>query len=253
LASYLQIHASYCALAFELETKRQKLEAEKSLSAPLALVGAMLAGFMHEFRGGFQSLSNMFFAIHEMADDPAFVESTCSRARKLLGHLVAVSRDMSTMADHKPACNEKVILSDLLERVFAPRKAIEVAVGHTDPGQAVIRGNPIQIEMAFRMLFDNSCEAMPKGGKVTVNSWVEGSHVKVSVADTGIGMDEQTRQRCWDMHFSTKCDSRGLPTGTGLGLQVVKGILSRHGGDVSVTSSLGHGTCFTTSFPIAEL
>jgi CheY-like chemotaxis protein len=119
-----------------------------------------------------------------------------------------------------------------------------------------------QISQAFLNLFVNASQAMPSGGSITVETkdihlheeFVRmhqvkpGKFVKVTVTDTGNGMDEATRQRIFDPFFTTKSRERG----TGLGLASVYGIIKNHGGIVTVKSDKGRGTTFTVFLPASD-
>jgi len=115
-----------------------------------------------------------------------------------------------------------------------------------------------ELREAFTNLIFNSVDAMPTGGKITFVTHalpvVEGSptvapapaRVVVEVRDTGVGMDERTRQRCLEPFFSTK-NQRG---GTGLGLAMVYGMMERHDGSIHIESTPGEGTCVRMTFPL---
>jgi two-component system, NtrC family, sensor kinase len=105
-----------------------------------------------------------------------------------------------------------------------------------------------QIEQALLALAINAIDAMPDGGTLTFTSGrVSGDHVRLCVADTGVGMDEEVRSHIFEPFFTTKTegDSKGL----GLGLAVVYGIIERHSGRIDVDSAPGRGTVFTITLP----
>ncbi|HXI53394.1 MAG TPA: ATP-binding protein [Candidatus Saccharimonadales bacterium] len=115
-----------------------------------------------------------------------------------------------------------------------------------------------ELREAFTNLIFNSVDAMPNGGKITFVTHalpaVEGTptvapapaRVVVEIRDTGVGMDERTRQRCLEPFFSTKIQ-RG---GTGLGLAMVYGMMERHDGSIHIESTPGEGTCVRMTFPL---
>ena len=120
-------------------------------------------------------------------------------------------------------------------------------------------GDPSEIREAFTNLIFNSVEALPCGGKISFTSrTVPGpvskktgsptTQIQVEVSDSGIGMDEKTRQRCLEPFFSTKAKHGG----TGLGLAMVYGMVQRHEGAIHIESSPGYGTVFQLTFPIRE-
>ncbi len=115
------------------------------------------------------------------------------------------------------------------------------------PHLAPILGVESELRDALTNLVLNAVDAMHDGGTLTLRSLpIDAGHVGVDVVDTGIGMDEQTRQRCLEPFFTTKGER-----GTGLGLAMVYGMLERHSGEIRIESALGTGTRVSLSFPAA--
>ena len=121
-----------------------------------------------------------------------------------------------------------------------------------------IAGNETELREAFTNLILNAVDAMPAGGRLTIRSrssaWAQSqvrdrcaSHIVLEISDTGIGMDEETRKRCLEPFFSTKGKR-----GTGLGLAMVYGIMTRHEGAIEVETALGRGTTMRLIFPVRE-
>ncbi|HZI10759.1 MAG TPA: ATP-binding protein [Myxococcus sp.] len=125
------------------------------------------------------------------------------------------------------------------------------------PGQVVIRreltaglppcaGDEDLLANALENLVRNACEAMPKGGTLTVRTLRDGADVAVEVEDTGEGMDARTRERAFDDFFTTKA------SGSGLGLAFVRRVVEAHGGQVALTSREGHGTVVRLRLPVSS-
>jgi signal transduction histidine kinase/ActR/RegA family two-component response regulator len=104
-----------------------------------------------------------------------------------------------------------------------------------------------ELREALANLLLNAIDAMPDGGRITIRTRCEGSHVVLEVEDSGVGMSDETRLRCLEPFFSTKADR-----GTGLGLVVVHAVAQRHGGDLSIDSTPGVGTKVTLRLPRTE-
>ena len=122
-------------------------------------------------------------------------------------------------------------------------------------------GDSGQIEQVLMNLSVNARDAMPKGGILSIEtervelteelpggSLKPGSYVRIMVSDTGCGIDKRTRQRIFEPFFTTK----EIGKGTGLGLSIVYGIIKQHGGEVTVQSEVGNGTCFKIYLPLVE-
>jgi ligand-binding sensor domain-containing protein/signal transduction histidine kinase len=112
----------------------------------------------------------------------------------------------------------------------------------------LISGNESDLRELLTNLIFNAVDAMPEGGTITVRSRVDGAFVVLEVMDTGTGMTDEVRQRCLEPFFTTKGDE-----GTGLGLPMVYGIVSRHGGAITIESTPGEGTMFQIKLPLKPL
>ena len=109
-----------------------------------------------------------------------------------------------------------------------------------------ILGDAAELREALTNVILNAVDAMPTGGTLTLRTHVDAEYVEIVIADTGVGIPSAVRDKIFDPFFTTKG-----PKGTGLGLSLTYGIVSRHGGVVSVDSEEGHGSTFRLAFPIA--
>jgi len=125
--------------------------------------------------------------------------------------------------------------------------SIEVGTALT-PALPRVAGDPVELREVLTNLVLNAVDAMPEGGSLTLATARVGDRIEVTVADSGVGMPAEVRERIFDPFFTTKG-----PQGTGLGLSITYGIVTRHGAQVSVDSEPGQGTTFRLSFPRSEL
>jgi signal transduction histidine kinase len=150
-----------------------------------------------------------------------------------------------TVPDAKP--QEFDLTSSLadLAALLAPqarRQAVqlETCLGN---GALVVRGYPDRLRQAFLNVAVNALEAMPRGGRLTVEATAEGGQAKVALRDTGPGIGPGSLERIYDLDFSTK------EGGSGIGLYVARALVELHGGEIRVESAAGRGTDVYVSLP----
>jgi signal transduction histidine kinase/DNA-binding response OmpR family regulator len=111
----------------------------------------------------------------------------------------------------------------------------------------IVEGNASELREVFIDILFNAVDAMLKGGELTIQAKSGGKSVFVTFFDTGEGMSEETKKRVFDPFFTTKGSK-----GTGLGMSVAYGIISRHNGQIIIDSELGVGTAVTVQLPVSE-
>jgi signal transduction histidine kinase/ActR/RegA family two-component response regulator len=223
----------------------------------LRALGEMAGGVAHDFNNLLTVIVGRAEALLEDATDP--------EVRRQAGVIIKVAEDaaqtvrriqeFTRMRRARPF--QRVDVSQLVAEVIdvtrsrwkedAQARSIRYeVVAETVPVPAVI-GDPSEIREALTNLLFNALDAMPGGGCVVIRTAVEDGRVLCTVADSGVGMTEDVRDRVFDPFFTTKGER-----GTGLGLSVVWGIVSRHGGEVDVQSHPGKGSVFTIRLPLPE-
>jgi PAS domain S-box-containing protein len=244
-------------------TEQKRLERRLREAQTMDAIGRLAGGIAHDFNNLLTAiLGNAELLLGHLGDDQAradvlAIKAAGERAATLTSHLLAFGR-------RQIGRPERVDLNELIGRLDArlrelARDGIELAT-ELDPAGAVVEADPMQMEEAICRLVENACEAMPEGGRLTIRtaraevSTAEarvlglaetGPHVLLAVADTGIGMDEETRSRIFEPFFSTKKEVKG----TGLGLASVYGIVKQNGGAIQVDSEPGRGTRVTVYLP----
>ncbi|VTR93898.1 multi-sensor hybrid histidine kinase : Multi-sensor hybrid histidine kinase OS=Chthoniobacter flavus Ellin428 GN=CfE428DRAFT_3487 PE=4 SV=1: PAS_4: PAS_8: GAF_2: PAS_4: PAS_4: HisKA: HATPase_c: Response_reg [Gemmata massiliana] len=244
-------------------TARKRLEAQFQQAAKMEAVGRLAGGIAHDFNNlltVINGFSDLILRDTGEADSHRLplmeIRAAGDRAARLTHQLLAYSR--KAMIEPKVLdLNELVTESLKLLRLVGEDVIVATVL---DPALARIRADRGQIEQVLLNLVVNARDAMPNGGRVTIETqnislgaddWTDepdlkpGPYVRLTVTDTGAGMTEQVRAKIFEPFFTTK----GVGKGTGLGLAVVHGAVKQSGGHVSVTSELGVGTAFTLLFP----
>jgi PAS domain S-box-containing protein len=233
----------------------------------LEAVGQLAGGIAHDFNNlltvinGYADLMLRGFA----GDDPMRskteeIKKAAERATSLTRQLLAFSRKQILQPRLLDLNSLVAGICKMLRRLIG--EDIEmVTVLRPDGGR--INADPGQIEQVVMNLVVNAKDAMPHGGKITIETAsVEisddyaythvalrpGRYVRLAVSDTGVGMDAETRARIFEPFFTTK----EVGKGTGLGLSTVYGIVKQSGGDIEVYSEVNTGTTFKVYLPLAD-
>ena len=153
-----------------------------------------------------------------------------------------------TQIDLNPIVAQVIDLTRVRWRDLPQQRGIAIAM-RTELQQplAAILGQESEIRDALTNLIFNAVDAMPDGGTLTVRTRSSAETVQLEVADSGVGMDEETRRRCLEPFFTTKGER-----GTGLGLAMVYGMVRRHSAELEVDSTLHQGTTLRITFPAAQ-
>jgi two-component system cell cycle sensor histidine kinase/response regulator CckA len=228
-------------------------------------IGRLAGGLAHDFNNalgiimGIVSLMAHDPLVHgRVAADVEKIGKAAERAARLTRQLLAFSR-RQVLQPRVVDLNEVVRgMRELLQSVTGETVRLALELSH-DPGRA--RVDPGQIEQCVTNLIMNAHEAMPAGGRITIEtSHVDvdpagpqfetppippGAYVCLAVSDDGAGMDAKTKARLFEPFFTTK----GRSQANGLGLAVVQGIVTQHGGHVRVESEPGQGASVRLYFP----
>jgi two-component system, cell cycle sensor histidine kinase and response regulator CckA len=248
----------------EADVAREKLEAQLRASQKMEAIGSLAGGVAHDFNNLLSViLSYTGFAMDgvvgddPLKDDLLEIKRAADRAAALTRQLLAFSRKQVLQPVALDLNQTARGLEKMLRRILGEDIDF-VQVLALDLGRIMV--DPGQIEQVFMNLVVNARDAMPEGGKLTIEtSNVEideeyalrhvavtpGSYVQLAITDTGCGMDEQTRARLFEPFFTTKAKGKG----TGLGLSTVYGIIKQSGGNIWVYSELGIGTTFKVYLP----
>ena len=246
-------------------TDRKLLESQLLQAGKLEAIGTLAGGVAHDFNNilmgiqGYASLMMLEIATHHpnyerLKRIEEQIQSASDLTRQLLGFARGGKYEM------RPADMNEIIRKT--SSMFGRTKKELTIHGKYGKDLWTVEVDRGQIEQVLLNLYVNAWHAMPGGGELyleTGNVVLDenyaalhvvppGKYVRVSVADTGIGMEEETKKRIFDPFFTTKEMGRG----TGLGLAMVYGIMKGHKGFVDVYSEPGHGTTFALYLPASE-
>ncbi|MFK7991280.1 MAG: ATP-binding protein [Sandaracinaceae bacterium] len=236
-----------------LFTRQDPLEDLLLHRQQMEVIGQLAAGIAHDFNNLLNVITASVAHLDGLpADTPletaevvecrADISAAAKRAGELTGRLLGIARRREErggqeMVDFSELCHG--VLS-LVRRTFDRSIAVHSKV---DDG-LVVSGDHAALHQLIMNLVINARDAMPDGGELTLHAWAAdedtGQQLVLRVADTGVGMDEATRQRVFEPFFTTKAQGAG----SGLGLATVYEVATNHGGLVEVESELGVGSTF---------
>ena len=235
-----------------IEEERSRLVEQLRHADRLATIGQLAAGVAHELNEplattlGFAQLCRKHpgLSAPARADLDKIVAATL-HAREIVKKLVLFARA-------QPPAREQVSLRRLVEEgiPFLESRARQTGIEfrrRVHPGLPEIPGDPHQIHQVLVNLVANAIQAMPTGGLLTLEAYAEAGGVVLAVEDEGVGMTAQVLQNIFDPFFTTK----DVGEGTGLGLSVVHGIVTAHGGTIQVRSEPGKGSRFEVRLPLS--
>jgi PAS domain S-box-containing protein len=249
-------------------TEKRKLEEQLRHAQKMEAIGTLVGGIAHDFNNmlniiiGYGGLMQMKMK----PDDPQMSQlkeilAAGDRAAQLTKGLLAFSRkqvleirtvNLNEIVEGFKKMLRRIIGEDIDLKIMLSEKAL------------IIKADIVQIEQVLMNLAANARDAMPKGGVLTIETrsikidsefikthgyGEPGMYALITVSDTGIGMDEKTRERIFEPYFTTKEMGRG----TGLGLAIVYGIVKQHNGYINCYSEPGEGTTFRIYIPLVKV
>lgn len=218
-----------------------------------------VANVSHELKTPIASVGLLAEALVEAADEPDTVRHFAERLTKESQRLGAITREIielsrlqaeGALAEFAPVTVETVVMNALEQnRVMAKSRKIKLATG--GDLDAVIYGDAESLTVALNNLIANAVHYSPDNSQVGIGAVRRNSFIEIAVTDQGIGMTKDESERVFERFYRTDQARSRSTGGSGLGLSIVKHIVSNHGGDIRVWSSPGKGSTFTIRIPEA--
>ncbi len=250
------------------EEEKKQLEEQLRHSQKMKAVGTFAGGIAHDFNNILTVIKSYGQMLQKKdlkgEDERRFVDhilSSTKKASALTRGLLTFSRKQTI--DPHPV-NLNLLIADIeymLRRIIDESIKLEVDTSKKD---LIVLADKLQLEHVLINLVTNARDAMPEGGRLVISTRTfdvniqhpgaadtrtPGRYAVLSIADTGTGMDQQTKERIFDPFFTTK----DVGKGTGLGLSIVYGIINQHKGNIDVRSKPGKGAAFDILLPLSDM
>jgi two-component system NtrC family sensor kinase len=242
-------------------TARVKSDRAVARAEKLAAVGRLAAGVVHEINNPLATIAACAESLEKRIEEGAFGDSSeaedlreylglirdeAFRCKQITNGLLDFSR---LRAGHRVPINLGDLIKMTARLVTHQQRGDNIEITVEAPKNLpCVLGDEGQLQQAVVALATNAIDAMPDGGRLTLRVATSGANVIIEIKDTGIGIPSENLTKIFDPFFTTKDVGRG----TGLGLAVCYGIVSEHVGRLDVRSTVGVGTTFTISLPVAS-
>jgi len=243
--------------------QRERLHEELLQAQKMESIGTLAGGIAHDFNNllnvilGYASLLEPSATSNQISAGVDVIKETVTRGSSLVRQLLAVARKSETQFERTEINGLLQGLQALLQETFP--KTIDVFL-LLEPNLPALMADSNQIHQAMLNLCLNSRDAMPEGGELLLKTGTisgielrkhfqearQEQFVRISVTDTGHGLDKAIKNRVFEPFFTTKSQGQG----SGLGLSVVYGIVTNHSGFIDMASEPGHGTTFDIYLPV---
>ena len=236
-------------LTFEDLTERVDIRRKMARVDRLASLGRLSAGIAHEIRNPLTGVSLLLDDLHDRLLNRDDDQTLIRRALGEIERLEGLVNELLHFATFPPVIREPGdIVHVLRETLFLIKKqcensAVELIEGIPE-SLPLIPIDQDKLKQAFLNLFKNALDSMSNGGQLTVLAVQDALGVKVTIRDTGIGIESENLDNIFEPFFTTKGG------GSGLGLAITHNIISDHGGSIEVESRVNEGTAFVLVFPI---
>jgi signal transduction histidine kinase len=238
----------------QAEEEKASLQEQLRHADRLATIGQLAAGVAHELNEPLGNILGFAQLAKKSRELPIQVEKDLKNIESASLHAREIIKKLMTFARQFPPQKTLVSVNDIVTDgiYFFEARCVKVDVQLNyllAPDLPMITVDPGQINQVLVNLVVNAIQAMPNGGTLTVETQLAEAGVLIVVEDTGPGISEEITNQIFLPFFTTK----DINEGTGLGLAVAHGIVSSHGGTISVETELGRGTRFVIYLPLANI
>ncbi|WP_456030909.1 sensor histidine kinase [Rothia dentocariosa] len=219
-----------------------------------------VANVSHELKTPVGAISLLAEAIEEARDDPESIDYFTSRLHKETKRLTALVRDIIELSRLQSAdvigsgklVSINSLVAEAVDRSKLAAEAKNITI-HTDAhADREVYADPELLGIAVHNLIENAVRYSPEDTRVDVTVETSHENLLISVTDQGAGISEEDQKRIFERFYRVDPARSRQTGGTGLGLSIVKHVMAQHGGMVTVDSTLGEGSTFTLSLPLAE-
>jgi signal transduction histidine kinase len=245
------------------ESNRELNEANARLRELSAMKEEFLALTTHDLRSPLTVISGVinFFTSGRLGDMTpeqknmvAMMERNTQNLIELVNDLLDASKlESGTMRLDAATIELGGLVSELREQMQPLAREKEIALGEDVPEDLPpLRADRAKLRRVLVNLVSNALKFTPKGGRVRLGASREGAFVRVSVADTGVGIPREDLHDIFDKYAQARSRATRSEKGTGLGLYITRQLVELHGGKISVQSEVGKGSTFSFTIPIAS-
>jgi len=235
-------------------TEIKRLQNEIAFKEKMAALGEMSSGLAHELRNSMGTILGFGKLLKKKGGDKTSTDQIVTSILNEAMFMESMLQRFLTFAKPFDLKMEKVNLENVVERCIKSleenlkKNKIEFEL-KTEPNLPTILGDRLLLKQSFQNLIQNSIEALPRGGKLSIDvramkTSQQEELVKVEISDTGCGIEEKDQKKIFNPFFTSK------EKGTGLGLSLVKKIISLHHGEIEFESQVNKGTTFRIYLPL---
>ena len=226
------------------EAQQQLIRKEK-----LAVLGELAGGVSHELRNPIGAIKNASYFLkmesdtltRDMRETIDIIDNEVSNATRIVSTLLDFARP-------RPPTFVKIDINDFLRKYLSRLSPDAVSIVYEfNDSLPDLKADDVQVTRIFDNIVNNAIQAMPEGGTLTVKTAVEDDHwISIAISDTGIGIPADQLEKLFEPLYTTKAK------GIGLGLSIVKTLVERHNGRITVQSEKNRGTMVTVRFPLDD-